>query len=268
MLELCRIGRFALVLAVALAGCEIGFPVDDDDDNGGDPDGTPGLTSLSYETDYERWQLVVEFTWTDPQPDVREGAFFTFLDGTPHETFDLPCDDVQLYADSGQYDTSLDPFTSPVPVDLGLVIEDTEGNRSDQLTHVIDLERAFFDEQESNDSMETSQNLGGIQLPVALLGNLSSTGQDTQGNYTGDEDYFRFTLHPDDAGTVTFHLYWPGDLNDLDMFLIGTANPVAADAHDLIPPEEMGADLSPGTPYSVAVAGVHGDPTDYVLLID
>jgi len=251
-----------------VTGCEIGFPVSDDDDVTTDPDAAPALTSLIYEADYERWSLQVDFGWSDPQPDVREGAFFTFLDGTPHETYDLPCEDVQLYADSGQYSTSLDPFTSPIPVDLGLQIEDTEGNRSNQLTHAIDLERAFFDEQESNDSMGTAQNLGGIQLPLAIVGHLSSTGQDTQGNYTGDEDYFLFTLMPADAGTVNFHLYWPGELNDLDMFLIGTANPVTADSHDLIPPEEMGADLTGGEPYSVAVAGVHGAATDYVLLID
>ncbi len=263
-----------LLLTLAL-GCDIGFPVTDDDDDM-DPSATPQLSSLTYQADFEKWLLTVGFDWVDPQSNVREGVFYVYHDGVLHETIDLHGEStsdatVVLYADSGEYRTSLDPFTSPVPVELGLVIEDTDGNKSERLNHTVDLERFFFDEQESNDTPQAAQNLGGLQLPAAIVGDLTSLGAEPNGDYNGDLDYFKFTLFPEDAGNRSFTLYWPGTLNDLGMFL--TDNPdeeplVEGDIHDLMPPEEMGATLSGSVPYMIAVAGTHGGPTTYVLLID
>ena len=265
---------FPLLLALAL-GCDIGFPVSEGDDDDADPPAAPTLSSLTYQADYERWMLTVSFDWTDPQSNVREGVFYVYVDNVLHETVDLHPEDtadaaVVLYADSGDYRTALDPFTSTVPVELGLVIEDTDGNQSPRLNHTIDLERYFFDEQEPNDTPANSQNVGVLQLPAAIVGDLTSLGE-TAGEYNGDLDYYKFFLDTHDLGTRSFTLYWPGTLNDLGMFL--TTNPdaepmVSGDIHDLMPPEEMGASLSSEGPYFVAVAGTHGGPTTYVLLVD
>jgi len=269
--------RSCLPLLVALAlGCDIGFPVNEGDDDAVEPGASPTLSSLTYEADYERWMLTVDFDWTDPQSNVREGLFYVYLDSVLHETVDLHPEDtsdatVVLYADSGEYRTSLDPFTSPVPMELGLVIEDTDGNKSPRLNHTIDLERFFFDEQDPNDTPPDAQNLGGVQLPAAIVGDLTTLGAEPNGDYNGDLDFFKFTLMPQDAGTRSFTLYWPGTLNDLGMYLTNnpTADPlVEGDVHDLMPPEEMGASLNAGEPYMIVVAGTHGGPTTYVLLID
>jgi hypothetical protein len=197
------------------------------------------------------------------------------VDNVLHETVDLHPEDsadaaVVLYADSGEYKTELDPFTSTVPVELGLVIEDTDGNKSSRLNHTIDLERFFFDEQEPNDWPQGFQNLSVLQLPAAIVGDLTSLGE-IAGEYNGDLDYYKFFLDPQDLGTRSFTLYWPGNGNDLGMFL--TSDPDAAplvegENYDLMPPEEMGHSPSSEGPYFVAVAGTHGAPTSYVLLID
>lgn len=265
---------FPLLLALAL-GCDIGFPVNEGDDDDADPAAAPALSSLTYQADYERWLLTVEFGWTDPQSNVREGMFYVYVDNVLHETVDLHPEgsadsSVVLFADSGEYKTALDPFTSPVPVELGLVIEDTDGNKSQRLNHTIDLERYFFDEQEPNEDPAHAQNLSVLPLPAAIVGDLTSLGE-SAGEYNGDLDYYKFFLSFQDAGTRSFTLYWPGTLNDLGMFL--TNNPdnpplVEGDIHDLMPPEEMGASLDGEVPYFVAVAGTHGGPTTYVLLID
>ena len=263
------------VLAISLLGCEIGFPVDDDDDDG-DPTVTPALSSLTYEPDYEHWRLVVEFDWSDPQKNVREGRFYSYLNGTLLESIDLAMTGsaVTLASDSGEYRTDLEPFASPVPVELGLEIEDTDGNRSSRLVHEVDLERFFFDEQEANDSLETAQNLGGIQLPAAILGDLSSLGEDVQGDYSGDMDYFRFSLHPDFAGNVWMTLWWENgseleEQHDLGFFVKGDAGTVVMqDEHDLFPPEEAGAPMDPSVPYWIGVAGKYGSPVSYVLLLE
>ncbi len=265
---------FLLLLALAL-GCDIGFPVPEGDDDDVDPGAAPALSSLTYQADYERWLLTVGFDWTDPQSNVREGVFYVYVDNVLHETVDLHPEDsadaaVVLYADSGEYKTELDPFTSPVPVELGLVIEDTDGNKSSRLNHTIDLERYFFDEQETNDAPNSAQNLSVLQLPAAIVGELSSLGE-SAGEYNGDLDYYKFFLSMQDAGTRSFTLYWPGNGNDLGMFLSNNPDEppiVEGDIHDLLPPEEMGASLTGEVPYFIAVAGTHGAPTSYVLLID
>ena len=275
MNAICPHARYLLLLLTLVLGCDIGFPVTGDDDDM-DPSATPTLSSLTYQADFERWVLTVGFDWADPQSNVREGLFHVYLDNVLHETIDLHGEDssdatVVLYADSGEYRTSLDPFTSPVPVELGLMIEDTDGNQSPRLNHTIDLERFFFDEQETNDTPQAAQNLGGLQLPAAIVGDLTSLGAEPNGDYNGDLDYYKFTVFPEDSGVHNFTLYWPGTLNDLGMFL--TTNPdedpdVEGDIHDLMPPEEMGASLEPQIPYMVVVAGTHGGPSTYVLLID
>ena len=269
-----RLGSIGL-LVISLLGCEIGFPVDDDDDVG-DPSVAPALSALTFEPDYEHWRLVVEFNWSDPQKNVREGRFFSYVNGTLLETIDLSLgnDMVTLASDSGEYRTDLGPFASPVPVELGLEIEDTDGNRSERLVHEIDLERFFFDEQEANDTMEAAQNLGGIQLPAAILGDLLALDEDVDGNYAGDMDYFRFSLHPDFAGNVWMTLWWENGAelelqHDLGFFVKSDSGTVVMqDEHDLFPPEEAGAPLTASTPYFIAVAGKYGDPVSYVLLLE
>jgi len=263
------------MLCISQLGCEIGFPVDDDDD-AGDPAAAPMLNSLTYEPDYEHWRLVVGFDWSDPQKNVREGRFYSYINGTPLETVELAVGNasVTLASDSGEYRTDLSPFATPSPVELGIEIEDTDGNRSDRLVHEIDLQRYFFDEQESNDTLETAQNLGGIQLPAAILGDLSSLGEDAQGDYSGDMDYFRFSLHPDFGGNVWMTLWWENgseleEQHDLGFFVKSdAATVVMQDEHDLFPPEEAGAPLSASEPYWVGVAGTYGSPVSYVLLLE
>ncbi len=249
-------------------GCQVGFVAVDGGLGLGDPADAPVLSDLEVEADYEKWLLRAQFSWTDPQKNVREGELRVTVDGNQVATYDLPDTAVVLFSDAGEVKTDLTPFAVNEPADIGLILVDTDGNASAALEGTVDLGRRFYFEQEPNETPQASQNLGGIELPVAILGDLSLLAADGEGDYAGDKDYFRFA--PIQGGNFTFTLYWPTKDNDLGMFLLegNGAFKSGADEYSLYPPETMSSPLEAGAPYSVAIAGTYGEPIDYVLLMD
>ena len=262
--------RLAVLVAAALStavGCTVGFqdPADDDDTESG----APVMSDLQAEPDYERWKLHADFAWSDPQSNVREGSFYVYLDDELHETYDLPHTSVTLLSDTGELKTDLTPFTAAELVEIGLVLEDVDGNLSNKLAGPVDLGRTFHHEQEPNDTPGGGQQLGPISVPGGIYGDLTSLSGQGDGDYTGDVDFYKFSL--DQGANLSFTLTWPSSYNDLGMFLLvgGDSTPwISADEHSLDPPEEMAAPLSAGTTYTVAVAGSSGKPITYVLLLD
>lgn len=268
MLDRVRLAIVLTVVIAASAGCTVGFqdPTGDDDTT---ESGSPVLADLGYEADYRRFKLEATFSWSDPQSNVREGSFHVYLDGELHETYDLPDTSVTLLSGDGEFRTDLTPFTGDTPAELGLELEDVDGNLSERLTGVIELGREFHTEQEPNDTPGGGQQLATVTPPAAIVGDLTELSGEGDGDYTGDVDFYRFAL--EQGGNLEFTLYWPTNYNDLGMFLLqaGSQEPwIEADDHTLEPPEEMAAPLTSGTSYTVAVAGSSGEPTGYVLLLD
>lgn len=262
--------HLAVLVAAALsaaAGCTVGFQDSTDDDE--TESGAPVMSDMQAEPDYERWKLHVEFAWSDPQSNVREGSFYVYLDDELYETYDLPHTSVSLLSDTGELKTDLTPFTAAEIIEIGMEIEDVDGNLSNRLAGPVDLGRTFHQEQEPNDTPGGGQQLGPISVPGGIYGDLTALSGEGDGDYTGDVDFYKFSL---DQGTnLSFMLTWPSNYNDLGMFLLegGISTPwLLADEHSLIPPEEMAAPLSAGTMYTVAVAGSSGKPITYVLLLD
>ena len=256
------------LLAAACVGCQVGFVAVDGGLGLGDPADAPVLDELAFEPDYEKWHLRAQFAWSDPQSNVREGALKVFVDGSVTATYDLPDNAVVLFSDVGEVKTDLSPFATNQVVQIGLVLVDTDGNESAALEGPVDLGRTFYFEQEPNDTAQQPQNLGGIERPAAIVGDLTLLTDGGEGGYGGDLDYYRFA--PITGGTFTFTLYWPTKDNDLGMFLLegnGTFKS-GADEYSLYPPETMSSPLEGESPYAVAVAGTYGDPIDYVLLMD
>lgn len=262
---------FPITVAVGLLclfGCQVGLGTAGDDDDSASASVFPTLTDIEVDADYKSWKLDVEFHWTDANHDVREGALYVTVDGESIAVYDLPHASVSLLSDEGEARLDLTPFAVDGTVELGLVLEDKTGNQSEPVTHVVNLGRTFFFEEEPDDTEAEAQSFGYIDFPAAVRGDLSLLSDDMQGEYTGDLDYYRFVV--DGATDVTFTLWWPYDYNDLGMELLNSAQQVItfSDEHSLISPEHMGSPLQPGVSYFVMVAGVSGAPTDYVLLIN
>ena len=163
MPERARVTVLALAALLAFTGCTVGFqdPVDDDDTT---DSGAPTMADLAFEPNYERWKLHVTYTWSDPQSNVREGSLYVYLDDELHETYDLPHSSVTMLSDTGELKTDLTPYTRAELVEIGLVLEDVDGNLSDKLTAPVDLERVFHHEQEPNDTPNAGQQLVLVML--------------------------------------------------------------------------------------------------------
>ncbi len=250
------------------SGCQVGLGQTADDDDSAGASAYPALSDIEAEADYKSWKLDVGFHWTDANHDVREGALYVTVDGDSISAYDLPHAAVSLLADEGEARLDLTPFAVDGAVELGLVLEDKAGHQSEPVTHVVDLGRTFFFEEEPNDTEADSQSFGYVDFPLAIRGDLTLLSHDNQDDYTGDLDYYRFVV--ESATDVTFTLWWPYDYNDLGMELLNSAQQVItfSDERSLISPEHMGSPLQPGVSYFVMVAGVSGAPTEYVLLIN
>ena len=124
-------------------------------------------------------------------------------------------------------------------------------------------------EAEPNDTPAQATELGVLSTPIGAAGNLCPLGFDGY-QYTGDQDYFRFTTSGSlDSLTVQLSLDWGGAEGDsnFDIRLYAADGTTFIKGDYVGKPREIQAALDPGTQYVVLVAGRDGAPGDYSLTL-
>ena len=143
------------------------------------------------------------------------------------------------------------------------------GDGIDQDCSGTDRYCGHADEVEPNDTPADADDLGGIGAGSGAQGYMCDTGFDGH-QYTGDQDYFRFTTpYPGEGDMTVISLDWSGPVGDSEIDLrLFRADGVTFIKGDYVgKPRAIELPLDPGVEYVLLVAGKTGDPDEYTLSI-
>ncbi len=239
---------------------------EDTRDDPPDEESDPTLNSFAMTERSADDTIQVTFDAFDLDGDLTGGQASLTLGGQAYD-LDIPAD-MDEFSNTGtsRFGVDASSLEAGQTVNGVMYLIDAAGNRSDTLTDSLTLAGSSYTIQEIGDTENDAQSLGIISLPATLEGDIYRASNDGYA-YTGDLDWVE--LRVDATTDATFTLTWDQSGADYDLHLLVNGNTEAQSVQDGgTQPERFTRTLSPGTTYTVVIAGWNGGGGDYTLVID